>query len=378
MRMRVGIAVVVLVLLSRGSAVAQQCDTFQECMAGMCQNGQCVGVPLNSGSCDDFNPCTTNDSCMNGECHGTPTSGGSCDDSNECTLNDTCVDLGGESICMGSTPAEIGSPCASGCGVCQQLVPVPGVPPFCRPAEGKVGQPCTLQGQEDLGACFVGTCSAPGGQIGFCSPSFKLCPDDGNLCTGEYCNPESGNCETAPLPVRIDCFPAECHRCEPGTGQCVPNNVGASCDDFNTCTASTVCASDGQCVAGSPQQTATATATTIGNTPTPTPTVVFCPCTPTQTRTVTHNTATPTRTQGTPQPTATQGRCVGDCDHSGQVRVNELVIGVNIALDRAAFSTCSSFDINGNERVEVNELVSGVNSLVRGCVGAAAGVSGTR
>jgi hypothetical protein len=122
------------------------------------------------------------------------------------------------------------------------------------------------------------------------------------------------------------------------------------------------------CAAGSPQQTATPTATTGGgNTPTPT---IIAPGTPTNT--VAANTATPTRTQGTPLPTATPGRCVGDCDRNGQVRVNEMVTGVNIALERGQLSQCPSFDINNNLRVEVNELVSGVNSLVRGCVVAAA------
>jgi hypothetical protein len=37
----------------------------------------------------------------------------------------------------------------------------------------------------------------------------------------------------------------------------------------------------------------------------------------------------------TATPTPTQGACVGDCDNSGDVKVNELVTGVNIALDRA-------------------------------------------
>lgn len=59
--------------------------------------------------------------------------------------------------------------------------------------------------------------------------------------------------------------------------------------------------------------------------------------------------------------------CSGDCDGDGVVRVNELVMGVRIALDQAAVSTCPSFDQDGDGRVTVNELIRGVNALLRGC-----------
>jgi hypothetical protein len=79
---------------------------------------------------------------------------------------------------------------------------------------------------------------------------------------------------------------------------------------------------------------------------------------------------TPTEPSGdTPTPTATSGPipCVGDCDGGGSVVVNELVLGVNIALDRAAVTQCESFDVDDSNTVSVNELVSGVNALLRGC-----------
>jgi hypothetical protein len=65
-------------------------------------------------------------------------------------------------------------------------------------------------------------------------------------------------------------------------------------------------------------------------------------------------------------PEGTNG-CVGDCNGDGVVQVNEVIIGVNIALERAQLSTCPSFDVNGNGRVEVNELITAVNNLLRGC-----------
>jgi hypothetical protein len=50
------------------------------------------------------------------------------------------------------------------------------------------------------------------------------------------------------------------------------------------------------------------------------------------------------------------------------VAVNELITGVNIALDRAPISQCSSFDTNGNQMVDINELIGGVRSALNGCV----------
>src|SRR5262245_7421282 len=62
---------------------------------------------------------------------------------------------------------------------------------------------------------------------------------------------------------------------------------------------------------------------------------------------------------------AVHAQCVGDCDNSNTVTVNELVTGVNIALDRANISTCPSFDADSSDTVTVNELVTGVNNLLR-------------
>lgn len=68
-------------------------------------------------------------------------------------------------------------------------------------------------------------------------------------------------------------------------------------------------------------------------------------------------------------PSASWGQaCVGDCDQNGAVAVNELVLGTNIALDRAALTACASFDSSANGKVEVNELVLGVNNLLQACI----------
>lgn len=59
--------------------------------------------------------------------------------------------------------------------------------------------------------------------------------------------------------------------------------------------------------------------------------------------------------------------CFGDCRSDGRVTVNELVIAVNIALDRAPLDSCPIVDGNADDRVTVNELVIAVNNLVFGC-----------
>jgi cysteine-rich repeat protein len=111
--------------------------------------------------------------------------------------------------------------------------------------------------------------------------------------------------------------------------------------------------------------TATPTATSTPTLPPPTPTATG---TPTATSPIDPS-PTPTA-RNTPTSTSTSGTlCGGDCDGNHQVRVDELVRGVNIALERAQLDTCRSFDGNGDGIVRVNELVTGVNSLLRGCPG---------
>jgi len=60
--------------------------------------------------------------------------------------------------------------------------------------------------------------------------------------------------------------------------------------------------------------------------------------------------------------------CLGDCDGDGEVAVNELVLGVNIALGMEEVSACSGFDGDGSGEVTVDELVTAVNNALSGCV----------
>jgi YVTN family beta-propeller protein len=71
-----------------------------------------------------------------------------------------------------------------------------------------------------------------------------------------------------------------------------------------------------------------------------------------------------------PTPSPTVGpTCAGDCNGDGQVLVNELITGVNIALNNSPISACSAMDTDGNGQVEINELIAAVNSAQSGCTG---------
>jgi hypothetical protein len=61
-----------------------------------------------------------------------------------------------------------------------------------------------------------------------------------------------------------------------------------------------------------------------------------------------------------PQPPA-----AGDCNADLRVSVNELVTGLNIALDAVPLDSCPRFDVDADERVAVDELVIGVGALLR-------------
>jgi streptogramin lyase len=61
------------------------------------------------------------------------------------------------------------------------------------------------------------------------------------------------------------------------------------------------------------------------------------------------------------------GACVGDCDDSGSVTVDEIVTGVNIALDSLALDECPRFDCNGSGQVTVDCVLAAVNAALKGC-----------
>jgi hypothetical protein len=329
-------------------------------------------------SCEDFDDCTANDMCADGMCVGTPLNGGSCDDGNDCTVNDTCV----AGTCTG-TPAAAGTSCNQGCGSCFSQFGFT----FCMPDDEEESRSC-----DDGIACTDNDRC----QFGFCFGDLKECADaDGDPCTLDFCNPLTGACVATEVPPCNDCS-----SCVPDSGgelpfRCEPANQGATCDDFNECTADGTCV-QGDCVdappvgTGAPTRTASATPTqSPANTATPTatsppantatPTATQAPAntaTPTRPAGATHtatqvpvNTATPTQPAGTtPTATVPASGCSGDCNGDGEVTVDEIVTGVNIALGSLPMGNCLAMDTNGDGEVTVDELLKAINAALNGCV----------
>ena len=134
----------------------------------------------------------------------------------------------------------------------------------------------------------------------------------------------------------------------------------------------------------SPTTTPTATAatptpttspsSTVSSTPTRTPTGTVSQ-TPTPTTTSTHSvTPTPSAsatgtTTLTPSPTSTTPAplCVGDCDNSNSVAIDELVLIVNIALEQQPALACPAADANQSGTATIDEILLAVNFALNGC-----------
>jgi len=95
----------------------------------------------------------------------------------------------------------------------------------------------------------------------------------------------------------------------------------------------------------------------LGAPPTQTPTATPIPNTPTTTAT--------TGFDATRTSTSLPGACAGDCNGDGAVAVNELVLGVNMALGNPA--TCAAMDDDHNGQIGIAELVRAVGSALNGC-----------
>jgi hypothetical protein len=59
--------------------------------------------------------------------------------------------------------------------------------------------------------------------------------------------------------------------------------------------------------------------------------------------------------------------CLGDCDSSGTVTVDELIVGLNVALGVSELNDCTAFERVTDGTVTVDELVEGVRNALRGC-----------
>jgi hypothetical protein len=198
--------------------------------------GQCLAAPANEGMiCNDNNLCTVNEICTGGSCTGqlkpcndanpctddqcNPLTGcqytyntNPCDDGNQCTIGDACQ--GGACVGGSGLPCNDNNPCTS-----DSCVPGKG----CTHANNAA--PCT-----DSNECTTSdTCVA-----GVCVGGPGLNCDDGNLCTNDLCDPNTG-CKYAYNQAPCD----DGNKCTSGDacqgGTCVGSQQ-LKCDDFNPCT----------------------------------------------------------------------------------------------------------------------------------------------
>jgi hypothetical protein len=82
------------------------------------------------------------------------------------------------------------------------------------------------------------------------------------------------------------------------------------------------------------------------------------------TPTATYTSAVASTSTATPAPPA---RCVGDCDDSGTVTINEIVTLVGIALERTPIGICEAGNADGNRMITINEILTAVNRALSGC-----------
>ena len=197
------------------------CNDDNPCTDDQCDGaGGCLFAP-NTDSCDDGNPCTLADACKNAQCSGVDVA---CD----CQTDGDCGNLEDGDLCNGTLYCDTGK-VPYHCAVAPATVVVCPEPvgadawclaAACEPQSGDCslvpaheGQPC-----DDGNSCSSGEkCSQ-----GQCLGSGELNCNDGNPCTDDFCDPETG---------------------------CLHENNVQPCQDGNACTVGDLCA-DGVCAAG--------------------------------------------------------------------------------------------------------------------------------
>jgi hypothetical protein len=187
------------------------------------------------------------------------------------------------------------------------------------------------------------------------------CPCTGTACTAVRAAVFSLSSPIGPLPdgvILYSCRVSIAANAAPGDYPLAQVNVVMS--DPLGLPISNVSGSDGVVVVLeglTPTPSATPT-TTPTDTPVPTATATPTPSeTPTTTPTV-PSSATPTKTIVP---------CVGDCDGSGDVTVNELITLVNIALGNAPLSSCVAGDADHSGDITIDEILRAVNNALNGC-----------
>jgi hypothetical protein len=240
----------------------------------------------------------------------------------------------------------------------------------CVPAKGNDGIPCT----DDDPTAVRGRPQ----QIVSTTGTARAAVRDANNVLGRSIA-EGEDCGTLPCATSARGLLFDCSRIDRGEGAGILVSAFPTLDaPVARDTVNTVFIADVSAPTFTPTfpATATPTATPIPpDTPTVTPTetaVATTTATETETQAATETpTATPSSTD-TPTATATHTAmptpaCIGDCDGSGMVTIDELVTGVRIALGEALLSVCDAFDADGSGSVSIDELVRAVTNALDDC-----------
>ncbi|MBM4353974.1 MAG: LamG domain-containing protein [Deltaproteobacteria bacterium] len=219
------------------------------CLDAVCDpgTGKCGTAAAHEGyPCENGDLCTSADTCKEGKCAAGKSL--NCNDGNPCT-DDGCAPDAGCIYSANAMPCSDGDTCTVG-DVCGEGKCNPG-----KAADCNDGNPCTDDGCSAKTGCshvpnkapcdFANLCTQ-NDQCGdgWCHPGPVIGCDDGNVCTVDACEPETG-CTHQP-------FDGTCSDGNPCTvndacvgGKCVPGTA-AVCNDGNPCTDDS-CTNQGVC-----------------------------------------------------------------------------------------------------------------------------------
>lgn len=225
---------------SCASCEPKRCETYEDCDDG---------DPCTSEDCAEFRfacalecwnhpyDCGEGYGCREGDCFPRCDVNEDCQDENMCT-SDTCVDHLCENVPVVECPDQICNPETGDCVDCLS-------DENCNEGERCVDNTCIPFCIEDVDCDDANSCTVDICLDGICVNEEVVCEDDGDLCTTEACDPQSG-CASTP----VDCNEGEV--CDPNTGECVPIPTcrgDPDCDDGLFCNGRETCV-DGACTDG--------------------------------------------------------------------------------------------------------------------------------
>jgi hypothetical protein len=72
------------------------------------------------------------------------------------------------------------------------------------------------------------------------------------------------------------------------------------------------------------------------------------------------------------------GTCIGDCDASGEVTVDEVGLAVSVALGNGDAGSCPAADASGDSAVTIDEITAAVDNALQGCSSSSGSGNGSR